>query len=525
MAKGNQLTPDDLATVDQLCDEFEIAWLLSGGRESLNQWVEKAPAPLRSKMFAELLALDGQLRTRQSESSFMCSLSRICPFDVVMPDPDESSFLGEGRLASISTARHALIDCPTFAGLTRTVAERLEDSFAESRFVKGDAVMTQGSPTQGLFIVLAGQLEIRKASGSGESAVLDHCGPGSVVGEMSLLSGETCTATVIATGDVQTLTLSAESFAELREEFPEIEIALSQLVSDRLGRREIDALCGRILGGYRLIRCIGRGGMGVIYECHPEHEPQRRVALKMLRHRFVHDAAVVDLFHRESEVLQNLRHRNVVEVYDSFVDVRTRFFVLELFDGTDLRQVLRQHGRLAEPTLRRLIGQIAAGLCHAHSQNVVHLDIKPENVLLDRTGRAALADFGLCQDLDQDQADLYIKGTPAYMAPEQLCGDAVTPSSDWYALGCVMAELATGRRLFQDRDPVNLLELKRATVPSADWPALNVSEELRDVLSGLIHPDPACRHWNADQLCAWADVTPELTAETASKDDSDATST
>ncbi|MFG0291410.1 MAG: protein kinase [Rhodopirellula sp. JB044] len=507
------MTPDDFATVDQLCDEFEIAWLLSGGRESLSRWVEKAPAKLKSKMFAELLALDGQLRTRQSESSLMSSLSKICPFDVVMPGPDESSFLGDGRLPSIRTARHALIDCPTFAGLERTVAERLEASFTESRFVQGDAVMEQGEPTQGLFIVLAGQLEIHKQSEAGKTEVLDRCGPGSVVGEMSLLSGQTCTATVIASGDVQTMTLSAEAFATLREDYPEIEIALSQLVSDRLGSREVDALCGRTLGGYRLTRCIGRGGMGVIYQGYREDEERRPVALKMLRHRFVHDSAVVDLFHRESEVLQNLRHRNVVKVYDSFVDVRTRFFVLELFDGTDLRRALRQHGRLGEPTARRLVGQIACGLQHAHAQRVVHLDVKPENVLLDRQGRAALADFGLCQDLDQDQSDLYIKGTPAYMAPEQLCGDAVTASSDWYALGCMIAELLTGRRLFQDRDPVNLLEQKRAAMPSETWPKLNITAEMRIVLQGMLHPIPDKRQVNVERLCAWSENVPELGAE------------
>ncbi|MCM2371826.1 protein kinase domain-containing protein [Aporhodopirellula aestuarii] len=512
MAYDKQLTPDELATIDQLCDEFEIAWLLSGGRESLQQWVEKAAEPLRTKLFAELLAMDAQLRTRQDESSLMYSLSRICPFDVVMPE-EESSFFGDGRLVSIRTARHALVDCPTFAGLTRTAVERLEQSFTESKFVAGDAMMSQGAPTQGLFIVLSGHLEIRKTSETGETSVIDRCGPGSVVGEMSLLSGHTCTATVLATENVRTLTLSADAFADLREEFPEIEIALSQLVSDRLGRREIDALCGRSLGGYRLLRCIGRGGMGVIYESHPDGEPERRVALKMLRHRFVHDPAVVDLFHRESSVLQSLRHRNVIEVYDSFVDVRTRFLVLELFDGTDLRCVLRHRGSLDESSVRRLVGQIACGLHHAHSKNVVHLDVKPENVLLDRQGRVALADFGLCQSLDQDQSDLYIKGTPAYMAPEQLCGDAVTPSSDWYALGCMMAELATGRRLFQDRDPVNLLDLKRATVPSSEWPKLNVSDELQGVLTGLLHPDPKCRRWDADQMCSWADDTPELAAD------------
>jgi CRP-like cAMP-binding protein len=507
------LTFDELTTIDQLCDEFEAAWGQSHGHESIAAWVDRVPERLRATLFAELLTIDGQLRARREETSSLFSLSEICPFDIILPPPGKGDRDDNNAMASISTARRALIGCPTFAGLSRKAANRLEESFVERRFAKNEPLMNQGQPTQGLFIVVTGRLVIRKFaddSAVGESTVIDRCGPGSVLGEMSLLTGKECSATVIATTEVTTLSLSSERFAQLRLVFPEIEIALSQLVSDRLGRREIDALCGRSLGGYRLQKCIGRGGMGVVYQCHPDADPTRPLALKMLRHRFVHEPTVVELFQRESSVLQRLDHPNVIKVYDSFVDVSTRFLVLELCNGIDLREALSRHGRLNEATVRAIAGQIAAGLLYAHSQHVIHMDIKPENILLDRTGRAAIADFGLCQSGVDDSSEQDIKGTPAYMSPEQLSGDVVDHRSDWYSMGCLLVELMTGERLFQERNAISLLRVKMSTKPSSSWPKWTATEPLRSMVAGWLQPNPNDRRCDAQEVVAWAANAPEL---------------
>lgn len=502
MSVESELTLEEVAEIDALCDRYESEWREAVGLNSLGDFVDAAPPRLRGRLFTELLALDGQLRQqRQDESSWM-SLTEMCPFDVALSDSIKRAT--SEPPGSVTVARRSLFACPTFAGLSPAASVALQDAFEEVEVAAGDPLMREGQDGEGLFVILRGQLDILKATERGGQDKIDQCGAGSVLGEMSLLTGQTCTASVVARSPVVALRLVHDQYQGLLAGFPELEIALSQLVSDRLGRREQDALCGRELGGYRLVRCISRGGMGVLYECHRVGGHGEALALKMLRHRFVHEPQAVENFQREATVLQRLRHPNIIAVHDSFVDYRTRFLVLELCDGTDLRNVLVEHGPMDEATVRAVLGQIVSGLAHAHGEGIIHLDIKPENVLLDRNGRIALADFGLCQILGQEDGNEFIKGTFAYMPPEQLAGEAVDQRGDWYALGCLVVELLTGERLFDARDPVGLMMRKRTQVPSGRWPDVDISDELREVLIGLLQPEAEKRTWNVKQLISWS---------------------
>jgi serine/threonine protein kinase len=325
---------------------------------------------------------------------------------------------------------------------------------------------------------------------------------------MSLLTGHPCSADVIATTQVRALVLSAGAYDCLRDQHPELEIALSQLVSDRLGHRSRDALCGKSLGGFRLQRCISNGAMGVVYAAEDESNGSQR-ALKMLRHRFIYSPRVVSRFDQEAELLRQLEHPNIVSLEGHFVAYRTRFIVLRLYDGADLRKVLRQRGALGESTARGVLGQIAAGLRHAHAEGVLHLDLKPANILIDKHGRVAITDFGLSRLIESDGCDQEVVGTPVYMPPEQFMMSDIGPHCDWYSLGCIACELLSGEPLFQAEKPSLLLNDKFRR-PSSDWPPVQASEEFRLHLKTALQPLADHRDLDLDEIASWARPVPEL---------------
>jgi serine/threonine protein kinase len=160
--------------------------------------------------------------------------------------------------------------------------------------------------------------------------------------------------------------------------------------------------------------------------------------------------------------------------------------------------------------VRAIVGQIAQGLLYAHSRGVVHRDLKPGNVLVDRSGQVQLTDFGLSRLLESEVLEGKAVGTPTYMPPEQFQTDRVGPECDWYALGCLTCEMLTSRILFMPRKWLELYEVKRAMKPSEHWPNVPASGELREVINGCLEPNPGDRHVDLKRLSAWANPVPWL---------------
>jgi serine/threonine protein kinase len=358
-----------------------------------------------------------------------------------------------------------------------------------------------------LYLILQGDVEVVAVDGI-TRATLDIDGRGSVFGEISTITGEPCTADVMAITPVQAMMLSIEPFETLRRDYPEIEIALSHLVSDRLGQQARDALCGKALGGYRVERCLSAGTMGVVYAATDTSNGSRR-ALKMLRHRFIFDPRVVSRFDQEVEFLRGLNHSNIVSLRGHFVAYKTRFMVLDLYDGTDLRRLLRDRGPLQESAARAVLGQIADGLRHAHRHGVLHLDLKPANILINRQGHVAISDFGLSKLIAAEACEDEAVGTPLYMPPEQFTMTDVGPHSDWYALGCIAYELLTAKRLFPSDGEDDLHVLKQRH-PDQRWPRLTSSDEYRNLVAQAVQPDIANRAMDLDQIATWARDIPKL---------------
>ncbi|MBK8253015.1 MAG: protein kinase [Polyangiaceae bacterium] len=244
---------------------------------------------------------------------------------------------------------------------------------------------------------------------------------------------------------------------------------------------EADALIGTLIADrYRVVRKLGEGGMGVVYEA--LHEALRKpVALKLLTSSGRIDREAVARFEREAIAAANLRHPNIAEATDfGRLPDGALYLVMEYVEGTTLRRVLRNDGRLAPDRAFAILEQVGAALSTAHARDVVHRDLKPENIIITqaqgRSDYVKVIDFGIARIRNATfgggatgltKAGT-VFGTPEYMAPEQVMGQAVDARCDQYALGVLAFELLTGKPPFS-ADDIGQLMMKHvgAPVPSA----------------------------------------------------------
>ncbi|MBL8681104.1 MAG: serine/threonine protein kinase [Myxococcales bacterium] len=214
----------------------------------------------------------------------------------------------------------------------------------------------------------------------------------------------------------------------------------------------IDELVGRTLRGrYRVLYPIAKGGMGAVFEAE-DLEARRRVALKVVRQEFLRDVVSIERFRREATISAAVKHRSLVATLDLALDGDPLFFVMELVDGPAVSELLAHTERLPWPRAAKIAADVAEGLSALHDAGIVHRDVKPSNVMLVREPdgeRAKIIDFGVVRSANQgDQSSLTwtgnVVGTPAFMAPEQLSGDAVDGRSDLYSLGVLLAKMLLG---------------------------------------------------------------------------------
>jgi serine/threonine protein kinase len=209
---------------------------------------------------------------------------------------------------------------------------------------------------------------------------------------------------------------------------------------------------------YQLQESIGRGGMATIYRGH-DMRMDRVVAIKVLREVYSTDPKFVTRFQREAKAASSLQHPNIVQVYDYGQSEGNYFIVMELVEGIDLRKYLRSRGVLAIDRAVIITHDIALGLGAAHRRQIVHRDVKPQNILVGRDGSIKLTDFGIAsvyKDINAERLTTtgMTLGTVQYYAPEQAQGEIVNPAADVYALGIVMYEMLTGRTPFEGETPV-----------------------------------------------------------------------
>ncbi|MGH3089023.1 MAG: protein kinase domain-containing protein, partial [Rubrobacteraceae bacterium] len=255
---------------------------------------------------------------------------------------------------------------------------------------------------------------------------------------------------------------------------------------------------------YGIIRPLGSGGMAEVYLAHDEVLDQD-VAMKVLRRQYADDKEFVRRFRREARNAAKLRsHRNIVPVYDGG---RTKdgayFIVMEYVPGGTLKERIEREGPLSCATAIEVSAQVARALQEAHKSEVIHRDIKPQNILLTETGEVKVADFGIARAASSTtltQADS-VMGTAQYIAPEQVKGETATPRSDLYSLGVTLYEMLTGDVPFHAETPVGIA-MKHVHAEFRPPRELNpsVSDELNAVVARLLAKDPEDRPADAAEL-------------------------
>ncbi|MEI7554854.1 serine/threonine-protein kinase [Candidatus Chlorohelix sp.] len=212
---------------------------------------------------------------------------------------------------------------------------------------------------------------------------------------------------------------------------------------------------GYKLGQYEIIEPLGKGGMASVYRAH-QPSLERDVAIKIMAEQYATDPSFVERFRREARSIAKLRHPNILTVYDAGEDHGLLYMVMELIEGPTLKDEI-QGKPLSLDKTTKVMQQISGALHYANNSGIIHRDVKPSNVLIDKTGRAVLSDFGIAK-MAEAKTQLTSTGTgvgtPDYMSPEQAMGEELDARSDEYSLGVMLYEMLTGRPPFTGDTPI-----------------------------------------------------------------------
>src|SRR4051795_9376455 len=262
---------------------------------------------------------------------------------------------------------------------------------------------------------------------------------------------------------------------------------------------------GTTLGGYRIEQMAGRGGMGVVYRAE-QLALGRQVALKVISPELAEDPGFRERFKHESRIAASIDHPNVIAVHEAGEVDGLLFLSMRYVEGTDLRELIRDTGRVPTARAARIVMQVAAALDAAHARGLVHRDVKPANVLIAAgdADHAFLTDFGLTKHLESasglTNTGQWV-GTADYVAPEQIQGAPIDARTDVYALGCMLFQMLTGEVPFpRDSQVAKIYAHLSEPPPHLDYASLGLPAELNDVVRRAMAKAPADRFQSAGDL-------------------------
>src|SRR5216117_1492998 len=251
---------------------------------------------------------------------------------------------------------------------------------------------------------------------------------------------------------------------------------------------------------------LGEGGFAAVFRAR-EHRPRRDVAVKVVDLGLTPSPSLAVRFVREARTVARLEHPHIVPIYKvGGYKNEVLYIIMRCVDGPSLRQLLEKHHRLSVGDAARIARQVADALAYAHRLGVVHRDVKPDNILLDGTGRVIVTDFGIAKATEAASGatlttEGMVIGTPQYMSPEQATGDRTDSRSDIYSLGVVLYHMLSGAPPFDGESAQSIL-MKQATATPTPIRSLraDVPAELALVLDRMLAKDPGERFQAADEL-------------------------
>lgn len=260
---------------------------------------------------------------------------------------------------------------------------------------------------------------------------------------------------------------------------------------------------GRELGPYVLKGRLGKGGMGEVYLAY-DRSLDRQVAVKLVVERLAHEPALIQRFEREAKAAARLNHPNIVQVHAVDVASETPYLVMEYVDGAPLDTFIKPDKPLPWHEALEVVRQVAAALQCAHSRGVVHRDIKPQNILVDRERRVRVSDFGIAKIMGSDTrltgAQMTL-GSPVYMSPEHCGVGEVGPGSDLYSLGITLFEMVTGQLPFQAVTPLAVIQkVTQEPLPALEQFVPGIPVVVQSLLDKLTAKSPEERYQSAQEI-------------------------
>jgi eukaryotic-like serine/threonine-protein kinase len=260
---------------------------------------------------------------------------------------------------------------------------------------------------------------------------------------------------------------------------------------------------GRLLGGrYAILRVLGEGGMGAVYLAR-DTELDRVIALKVIRPELAGDPAILQRFKQELILARHITHKNVIRIFDLGEADGIRFITMEYVDGEDLRTLLRRSGKFDAGEAVDTAVQICRALDAAHSEGVIHRDLKPQNVMRDTHGRIVVMDFGLARSLESNGVTQTgaLVGTLEYMSPEQALGGQLDQRSDLFAVGLILFEMLTGKVPYKaDTAIASLMRRTQERAASASDADPSVPLDLSQIVGTCLERNPNDRYSSAQEL-------------------------
>lgn len=273
--------------------------------------------------------------------------------------------------------------------------------------------------------------------------------------------------------------------------------------------REVVLKPGDLFGGrYEILQLLGEGGMGSVYKA-ADREVERIVALKIIRPDLASNPAILARFKQELLTAHQVTHKNVIRIYDMAEAQGVKFITMEFVEGTDLRRVLLDHGKLLPEQAVEIIRQICRALEAAHTVGIIHRDLKPQNIMQDKNGRILVMDFGLARSVESGGMTQTgaLLGTIEYMSPEQSMGKNLDQRSDLFAVGLIFYELLSGKTPFKAETAMAslLLRNQERALPVRELDE-SIPPSLSDIVSKCLERDLTLRYQTAAEILSDLDA-------------------